>query len=110
MNRLHLRSAAALIALVLFGSCATTVGTLAGPVTGPVALWRDGWGVPGLAKPFLTPLAIPLGAMMGLIQGVSADVGYVRNNFEYGANRFPPFDIVFDPTSADYLSPIQTQK
>jgi hypothetical protein len=37
-------------------------------------------------------------------------VGYVRNNFEYGANRFPPFDIVFDPTSADYLSPIQTQK
>lgn len=81
-----------LVALPL-ESCAATVGTLAGPVTGPITFWRHTYGTPDWVKALLVPMAIGAGPLMGLVEGSRADIGYVANG-EYGS---PPFEIVFDP-------------
>ncbi len=78
-------------------ACATTVGTLAGPVTGPITYWNHTYGM-GAAKPFLLPFMIPLGPLLGLVQGARADMGFVENG-EYGVGDAPPFELVWDPSS-----------
>ena len=51
--------------------CATTVGTIAGPVTGPITYWNHTYGM-GAAKPLLLPFTIPLGPILGFVQGARA--------------------------------------
>ena len=85
-------------------SCAATVGTVAGPVTGPMTFWRHTYGTPDWVKVLLVPLAIGAGPLMGLVEGARADIGYVVNG-EYGS---PPFDIVFDPCNTELERPPMT--
>lgn len=93
-----------LVALAtLPGACAATVGTVVGPVTGPVTYWNNTYGM-GPWKTILLPFVIPLGPLLGLVQGARADVGYLANG-EYGVDQAPPFEIIFDPTNTALTSP-----
>ena len=68
--------AVVLVVMALSASgCATTVGTLAGPVTGPVTFWRHTHGVPTWVKPLLVPWAMATGPFIGMVAGARADVG-----------------------------------
>ena len=80
------------------GGCATAVGTIAGPVTGPLTAWRHTEGMPTWAKPVVWPLAVLLGPVLGFIEGARCDAGWLRNG-AYGVDGSPPFELVFDPTS-----------
>lgn len=94
----NLRSSLLVAVLGLLGTgCATTVGTIAGPVTGPITYWNHTYGM-GAAKPLLLPFTIPLGPILGFVQGARADVGFMAHG-EYGVGNAPPFDLVWDPAS-----------
>lgn len=92
------------LAALPLGSCAATVGTLAGPVTGPITYWRHSYGAPDWVKVLLFPMAIGVGPLLGLVEGTRADIGYVVNG-EYGQ---PPFEIVFDPCNTAIGRPPMT--
>ena len=87
-----------LVITVLPGGCATTVGTIAGPITGPLTAWRHTQGMPTWAKPVVWPLAVLLGPVLGFIEGARCDAGWLRNG-AYGVDGSPPFELVFDPSS-----------
>ena len=87
--------------LLATASCATTVGTVAGPIAAPISFWNNTYGTPGWVKALLIPLVIPIGPVIGLAEGARADFGAVKNG-EYGVNRSPAFEIVWDPLSREY--------
>jgi len=72
-----------------------TVGTLAGPVTGPITFWNNTYGM-SVAKPLLLPFAIPFGPVLGMVQGATADIGWLAHG-EYGVGENPPFELIWDP-------------
>ena len=93
--------AASLLAAALSSvGCASIVGTVAGPVTGPVTAWRHTAGMSAWARPIALPAAIMIGPLLGLLKGIGCDAGLFING-EYGANGYPPFELVFDPTSIE---------
>ena len=90
----------------LFGcpSCATAVGTIAGPVTGPLHLEENTEVAPWF-KPFAYVISVPVGVFAGFIAGATADWGFVTSGFHYGADGHPPFDVVFNPMAPDWGRP-----
>ena len=86
----------------LGAGCATVAGTVAGPVTGPLHAHEFSRYTPPWFMPFAYVLSVPLGALMGMITGVAADVGFVLSGGEYGANGHPRFCDVFHPISGDW--------
>lgn len=95
----RLRAALLLLLVCLPGAgCATTVGFAAGPVTGPVTYWRHTQGTPTWLKAVLLPLTIPVGPVVGMVQGIRADAGALANG-GYGRYPAPPFEIVWDPAN-----------
>ena len=85
------------------GACATAVGTIVGPVALPISFWNNTYGM-GPWKPILLPLTIPMGPVLGAVQGARADVGWF-NYGEYGVNQAPPFGLIFDPTNTRLTTP-----
>ena len=93
-----------LLTVLPLSACATTVGTVAGPVTGPMTYLKHTWGAPTWVQVVLSPFMIPVGPFVGFYAGARADVGYVRHG-EYGVYPGPPFEIVWDPTNRELDSP-----
>ena len=93
--------AVALLASFTLSGCATVVGTVAGPVTGPITAVKHTDGVPKWAWPLAIPAAVAIGPFLGMVQGISCDVGFLRNG-EYGVDGHPPFGLIFDPASLEH--------
>lgn len=104
MARARISLLLGLLAILSCGGCATTVGLVAGPVTGPVTFWRHTHGTPTWLVVLLTPLAAPVGPVLGFCEGLRADLGYVAHG-EYGVYPVPPFEIVFDPANPELGRP-----
>jgi hypothetical protein len=104
MVRARIPALLALLLLLPGTGCATTVGTVAGPVTTPISFVRNTWGPPTWLKVVLAPFAIPIGPFIGFREGARADIGYLRNG-EYGVYPGPPFEIVWDPANARFGGP-----
>ena len=88
------------VACVPAFGCATAVGTIAGPVTGPISFVHHNHAMPHWLRVVMAPLLIPVGPVLGFHEGVVADLGYLQNG-EYGARWFPPFEHVLDPAGPD---------
>lgn len=76
--------------------CAATAGAIVGPITGPVTTWRHTYGMPMWFKPFVVPLAVILGPVLGFVEGARCDTGFLVNG-EYGVDGHPPFRRILDP-------------
>lgn len=92
-----------LVCLAL-AACATTTGTVVGPVTTPIGFWRYTYGLPDWGKVIVMPFAVVIGPFVGLAEGVRCDVGWAQN-LEYGADGHPPFSRVFDPIEPEMRLP-----
>lgn len=86
--------------LMLSSGCATVLGTVSGPVTGPSSYWKHTEGMLW-TKALLLPLTIPLGPFIGFVQGIRCDAGFVMHG-AYGEGENPDFELIWDPTSPDY--------
>lgn len=80
--------------------CATTAGTVAGPVSAPIGFWQRTHGTPTWVKVALTPFTVPIGPFLGFVEGARADLGFVAHG-EYGAGGSPAFGHAFDPLDPD---------
>jgi len=80
--------------------CATTVGTVAGPVTGPLSFIHHNHAMPYWLRVTMSPLLIPVGPFLGFHEGVVADLGYLQNG-EYGARWYLSFEHVLDPAAPE---------
>lgn len=85
-------------------SCASTVGALLGPVTGPMSYIKHTEGMPPWAVPLVFPIAVVIGPVFGFVQGARSDLGVMFHG-AYGVDGDPPFGIVFDPASPEYSTP-----
>ena len=93
------------IACLALTGCATTVGTVAGPVSANVSFFAHTHGTPPWLKPVAVPLVAMLGPVLGLINGVQTDLGFVEHG-EYGAPGHRPFRSVFDPANPSWGQPV----
>lgn len=94
-----------LVACAALCGCATTVGTVAGPVSANVSFFAHTHGTPTWLKPIAIPLVAMLGPLIGLINGVQTDLGFVEYG-EYGAPGRRPFRSVLDPANPSWGQPV----
>lgn len=92
------------VACAPLGACATTVGTVAGPITANYSFFAHTEGTPGWIKPLAIPLVAMIGPVFGLVNGAQADLGLVQNG-EYGAEGYRPFASVWDPVNPEWGRP-----
>ena len=92
------------VACAPLGACATTVGTLSGPVTANVSFFRHTYGTADWLRPLAIPFVALAGPLVGLVNGAQADLGFARNG-QYGAEGYRPFSSVWDPANPDWGRP-----
>jgi hypothetical protein len=103
MNRLRKLSLVA-IACAPLGACATTVGTVAGPVTANISFFEHTEGTPDWARIFAVPFVAMTGPLIGMVNGAQADLGFAANG-RYGAPGYRPFGSVWDPANPEWGRP-----
>ena len=86
------------------GACATTVGTVAGPLTANVSFWKHTEGTPDWARIFAFPVIAFAGPVIGLVNGVQADLGFAEHG-AYGVDGGRPFGSVWDPANPEWGRP-----
>lgn len=104
MNPTRKLAAALLLVTLPLGACATTVGTVVGPVGANISFFRHTEGTPDWLRPLAVPIIAVAGPLVGFVNGLQADVGYAANG-AYGVDGRRPFDSVFDPANPDWGRP-----
>lgn len=97
-------AAALLLATLPLGACATTVGTIVGPVGANISFFRHTQGTPDWLRPLAVPVIAVAGPLVGFVNGLQADIGYAVHG-AYGVDGRRPFDSVLDPANPDWGRP-----
>jgi hypothetical protein len=97
-------AAAFLLAVLPLGACATTVGTVVGPVGANISFFRHTEGTPDWLRPLAVPMIAVAGPLVGFVNGLQADLGYLAHG-AYGVDGRRPFDSVFDPANPEWGRP-----
>ncbi|MGA1608929.1 MAG: hypothetical protein ACO4CT_18225 [Planctomycetota bacterium] len=97
-------AAAFLLAVLPLGACATTVGTVVGPVGANISFFRHTEGTPDWLRPLAVPMIAVAGPRVGFVNGLLADLGYLAHG-SYGVDGRRPFASVLDPANPDWGRP-----
>ena len=104
MNPTRKLAAALLLAILPLGACATTVGTIVGPVGANISFFRHTEGTPDWLRPLAVPVIAVAGPLVGFVNGLQADIGYGVHG-AYGVDGRRPFDSVLDPANPHWGRP-----